>query len=589
MMHRLRPLTHARPKILPYSTKVSKVWLRPISLAPGPGVTPDPSQQQPPEDEPERPRSSKENYSRGGGTGGGSSGATSSALSSALGTAAGILLLAGAGLVYHWTYKWDVLRKMRRAFGEGYDPVTELANAARDSKTGPVIGKIRRLEQDYIDRIINGTESGEYVLLLGPKGSGKTTLIVEAMLRNDAEGCAMVEAHEDPEVFRLRLGKALDFEYSEDSFAGLFQRRDPREAGPSLDIERAMNKLEKVAIKYRKEKGRPLVLIFNNIHYIHDDEDGHALLHMLQQRAESWSQAGVLTTIFTSDDFAPYSHLKKYASRMNVLNVTDLSPAETYAVLARQRAARFPGDPPLDPSTALAVWNLVGGRLAYLSKISRRPDMVAAAKEMIKKEKAWLLSRLSLIPEHDDDVMDEQKVSSCGFLLFHEFAKLADDAEEETKAALEQEANRLRLLPPVLGDDAPLDAYDLPNVPHENDHWIGYGDAKEIMTRADFIIDLDHHNIVTINADHEVRPDSRLMLNVFRELCSQPDFEERLATTRDRIDEIESLHRTSELTVKAAPADLGGFLRIKVGQLLKGDLESNEEGADGEEGPKREV
>lgn len=69
---------------------------------------------------------------------------------------------------------------------------------------------------------------------------------MEAMINNSADGIAMLEAHEDAEVVRLRLGKALDFEYSEDSFAGLFQRRDPREAGPILDIERALSKLEKV-------------------------------------------------------------------------------------------------------------------------------------------------------------------------------------------------------------------------------------------------------------------------------------------------------------------------------------------------------
>lgn len=54
------------------------------------------------------------------------------------------------------------------------------------------------------------------------------------------------ESHADPALSFSREGKALDFEYSEDSFAGLFQRRDPREAGPLLDIERALNKLEKV-------------------------------------------------------------------------------------------------------------------------------------------------------------------------------------------------------------------------------------------------------------------------------------------------------------------------------------------------------
>ncbi len=127
-------------------------------------------------------------------------------------------------------------------------------------------------------------------------------MLLHAMLENQADGCAMLEAHEDPEVVRLRLGKALDFEYNEvrlnptfkryhlehqekrdrrgssarrvkrrasglpinseraidtqfcdawqqDSFAGLFQRKDPREAGPILDIERALAKLEKVSAR----------------------------------------------------------------------------------------------------------------------------------------------------------------------------------------------------------------------------------------------------------------------------------------------------------------------------------------------------
>ena len=44
-----------------------------------------------------------------------------------------------------------------------------------------------------------------------------------------ADGVAMCDAHPDLEVFRLRLGKALNFEYNEDTQTGLFQRRDPRE------------------------------------------------------------------------------------------------------------------------------------------------------------------------------------------------------------------------------------------------------------------------------------------------------------------------------------------------------------------------
>lgn len=71
-------------------------------------------------------------------------------------------------------------------------------------------------------------------------------------------------AHPDLEVFRLRLGKALDFDYFEDWQGSLFSRADPRNGGPSLDVERAMNKLEKVAIRYARKNGRPLVLAFNS-------------------------------------------------------------------------------------------------------------------------------------------------------------------------------------------------------------------------------------------------------------------------------------------------------------------------------------
>ena len=54
-------------------------------------------------------------------------------------------------------------------------------------------------------------------------------MILDAMQANQAEGVAMCDVHPDLEVFRLRLGKALNYEYNEDSQTGLFSRRDPRE------------------------------------------------------------------------------------------------------------------------------------------------------------------------------------------------------------------------------------------------------------------------------------------------------------------------------------------------------------------------
>lgn len=261
----------------------------------------------------------------------------------------------GTGVVYHQWYKWDQLRKIRIAFKAGYDPVLELDSANEEVKAESarraaqveselehfphVDAHLRRDEQELIDRIIDGKEQGHYYLLMGrkcsfgmclskthltrdvkfaAKGVGKSTMVVDAIRKNLADGVvsllpsfralgsnltytllssqAMLEAHADAEVVRMRFGKALNFDYYEDSFSGLFQRRDPREGGPLLDIERLMNKLEKVAISYAKERGRPLCMIINNMHLMEQGEGGYAILHALQQRAEAWAQAKSLTS-----------------------------------------------------------------------------------------------------------------------------------------------------------------------------------------------------------------------------------------------------------------------------------------------------
>jgi hypothetical protein len=77
-------------------------------------------------------------------------------------------------------------------------------------------------------------------------------MLLEAMRKVDGEGISMFEAHADLEVFRVRLGKALDYEYHEDYIGALFSIRGPRDTTALLDIERAFNKLEKIALKHRK-------------------------------------------------------------------------------------------------------------------------------------------------------------------------------------------------------------------------------------------------------------------------------------------------------------------------------------------------
>lgn len=163
-----------------------------------------------------------------------------------------------------------------------------------------------------------------------------------------------------------------------------------------------------------------------------------------------------MTMIFSSDDFHIYRSMKKNATRMHVLSIRDLTPAETHVFLSGTHKTNHPDAPPVTRQQSMRIWDMIGGRLSFLSRLAKFEDMDTAAEDMIDGEMHWLHHRLGLIPDHDDDVMDEQKVSSCSFvsqhlsgrlstrlrscpqLLFQAFAKLAEEAEA-TRQKTEQE------------------------------------------------------------------------------------------------------------------------------------------------------
>jgi len=178
------------------------------------------------------------------------------------------------------------------------------------------------------------------------------------------------------------------------------------------------------------------------------------------------------------------------------------------------------------------VISIVGGRLSYLGKTSKAKDMVEHATSMLAVEKAWLLSQIGLIQDCDDDVMDEQKWSSCSWLLLREFVKMRHEQEREINAGVA--AGTM--------NHADLEKLELPKIP--------YYRCRQIMTRTDFLEDLDRANIIAIDINHDVTPDSLLLLRAAREVVEEDGFDEVLDSVRERIDEIESLHRTRELTFK---------------------------------------
>lgn len=107
---------------------------------------------------------------------------------------------ASAAYAYHKFYKKVQLQKMANAFEPG-DPVLELAalgkgisKARRPSnvhRNGDDVDKdhwVHRPEQAQVDSIVAGLEYGHYHLFIGEKGTGKSSMLIEAMRKIDGDG-----------------------------------------------------------------------------------------------------------------------------------------------------------------------------------------------------------------------------------------------------------------------------------------------------------------------------------------------------------------------------------------------------------------
>jgi hypothetical protein len=324
-----------------------------------------------------------------------------------------------------------VLRKIENAFSVGYssnERVTlgRMAHCTDAAMVQEVLEKeywVSMKEQALIDDIINGKLRGRYYLVVGERGTGKRSLLLNAMRKVHGEGIAMLEAHNDLEVFRVRLGKALDYEFHEDYIGSLFSIKGPRDSTALLDIERALNKMEKVALDLRKKRGKPLMLIINNIHLFKDDADGQSLLEILQQRAEIWSANELVTTVFTSDENWTFERLTPHATNMQTITIRDVERDRVIPALKKYRKRFFNEDVP--QSILDEVYAKIGGRLIFLTQVAKSDDMLAACAHINRKEKAWLLAQCWILGDSmDDDVEEQQKFcvrSSLSPVSFHDY------------------------------------------------------------------------------------------------------------------------------------------------------------------------
>lgn len=346
----------------------------------------------------------------------------STAAEAALGASAGVILLGGAGLLYNSWYKSNVLAKMEEAFAAGYDPVLALVQSSEGTGSAATLEQLAytkvegRPEDDLIARILKGQERGRYYLILGPKGSGKTTSIIQAMKEQNADGVAFFEAHSDPAIVVDRMSESCNYSMHRDYLGNLVGLSDLSGMSSFQHLERLLHKLERALISRRQKTGRPAVIVMNAAHLLMQGEDESAnedaleILTVLQQRAERWASAGTCTFVITSNDYRIYDALRRHSNRMDTLTFRDLSRRQSLAVL-RDCRRQYWGDVDAGRHTDEqldAVYRLTGGRLSILNKVARRRDMLKAATQIVEDDAQFVLSKTAIIEDHDDDVMDEQ-------------------------------------------------------------------------------------------------------------------------------------------------------------------------------------
>ncbi|CAG8780977.1 26261_t:CDS:2, partial [Dentiscutata erythropus] len=298
-------------------------------------------------------------------------------------TVIGLTAVGLGGVFYHsWQvvknwYEWNEVHKVKLAF-QTPDPLLR-------SKSGGFLEREEFLET--IDKVIEGRAPGKYLLLVGERGTGKTKLILNAMEKINQCGVVYAEAHSESEIFKARLGKALKYTYREDYIGQLFSRVAPERGSALLDVEKALNVVETVAIKHCKKRGRPLVLVINHIHaFKDDDKDGDNLLALLQQRAESWAATKIVTV-----------------------------PKEAIELL---KSKRQESEDELEK-----IVERIGGRLSYIDKLAKETDIYATAKQLENEERNWIINRIGLIPNFEGGALDKQKYAACAWKLIHAIVK----------------------------------------------------------------------------------------------------------------------------------------------------------------------
>src|SRR3989337_858906 len=100
-------------------------------------------------------------------------------------------------------YEWHEVHKVLKSF---LKPSPLLKSKMKE-------GYFAREAYQKIFNVVSGYAKGKYYLLVGENGTGKTQLVLRAMDMVNQYGVVFCEAHSNAEIFKTRLGRALNYTF----------------------------------------------------------------------------------------------------------------------------------------------------------------------------------------------------------------------------------------------------------------------------------------------------------------------------------------------------------------------------------------
>ncbi|KAL4522636.1 hypothetical protein Ndes2437A_g07397 [Nannochloris sp. 'desiccata'] len=145
-----------------------------------------------------------------------------------------------------------------------------------------------------------------FSLILGPPGSGKTTLI-RAVCREMKGGVGYIEATPCTEDFGRDLGEAFSFKLEKhvnlfnivtQTVVGRKTLDIPAGTGRLSSLRRSCEALHEAATEYRKAFGKPFVLVVDSVDRLEGNKE---VLEAFVQYATDWAQDGTISCVFVAN------------------------------------------------------------------------------------------------------------------------------------------------------------------------------------------------------------------------------------------------------------------------------------------------